>query len=203
MRSIFDSLPKPADRNRQALRADLELRRDRWDNPTPYVYRGGADLVLRHGQFYAGRVLPDAYEHLVGAESECFTNALLAATADPSLAYCEGYFWSGQGHALTHAWCVGPDGGVVEVTIPTVDVDRYVHETLLPYLPVAGWAYWGVTFTVELATAFNDWRGLPMLDRSEREIAWGAAHAPHLDMTPDEDYPILAVPYDPQRKDLP
>jgi hypothetical protein len=201
--SIFDSLPKPADRNRQALRADLELRRERWAH-LDYHYRGGADLVLRHGKFYTGRKLPDQYEWAVGAESECFANALRATMTDPSLTYCEGYFWSGQGHAITHGWCVAPDGGVVEVTLPTVDVDQYVHETLLPFLPVAGWAYWGVMFTTELALAYNeDGAGLPMLDRSAREIAHGARRAPHLDMRNDDDWPILTVPYDPQRKDMP
>jgi hypothetical protein len=76
--SFLDGVLKPGDGNRLAIRRELETRVQMWDKPG-YLYRGGADYILRHGAFYTGRVLPDQYAHLYGVANECFGNAAAAA----------------------------------------------------------------------------------------------------------------------------
>lgn len=198
---LFDELGedalKPGKGAELALRRELERRRDEWSRHG-YFYRGAGDLLLQHGRFFTGRELPDTWAHLQGEPNLCFGNALEAVRADPSLTYYEGVYSTGGGHFTTHGWCVGPDGGVVEVTFPT---DPEVLEAALtPVLPPEHWGYWGVAFTLELA----DWHfhqpnhGLPMLDRSHRD----SQSAPHLDTSELHDFPILKVPYDPARTGL-
>lgn len=197
-------LGTPADRNRLVLTRELELRRDRWTRDT--LYRGGADLCLQHGKFRSGRVLPDEYRHLHGLSGvTCYFDALLAAKRDPSLRYCEGYAGTGHGDFISHAWCIAPDDGVLEMRYPTGTQWASTRTPNLPTLPPEHWAYWGVTFTTELVAAYDARYGLGMFDRSAREVA---------DMRgmgiPDEEigsvdgpWPMLTVPYDPNRKDLP
>jgi hypothetical protein len=206
--SIFDALPSPTERVNFALRRDLSSRvgRDfeagRWNG---YAYQGGADLLLRHGTFWPGRAVPDDYAHLRGGESQCFGNALDAAKADSRLRYCEGYHTTGQGMPILHAWCVD-DEGVVELTIPTL-ADEWVrckdYRTNLPFLPPERWGYWGVTFTVELAEEHLHTLSLPMLDRSNAEIMDVSDRRPPEEYTNVHDFPILKVPYDPNRRTLP
>lgn len=192
-------------RNERVLRADLELRRSagktsgRWEE---YQYDGVADLLLQHGQFYAGRQIPERYAHLMGEESMCFHNAAQAAMAEPSLRYCEGCYWTGQGYAMAHAWCVAPDGGMVEVTLPSDPETVAIMRTRvdLPFLTPEHWAYWGAIFTVELAREHMDRFGQPMLDRSPAEVL----RAPdHIDVSQPHPFPVLQLPYDPNRKSLP
>lgn len=201
-------LPDPAVRVRHTLTRDLELRRSderaaaRFSG---YRYRGGADFVLREGKFWRGRMLPEQYEPLVGPMSLCFANALAACDADPSLRYCEGYMTSGAGKPIVHGWCVAPDGGVVEVTLPatpeaharSIDINSY-----LPFVPPDRWSYYGVTFDTALVHAHDDTHGLPMLDRSYAELT-AQSKLSHLDMSEVHDFPILKVPYDPNRTELP
>jgi hypothetical protein len=193
----------------QALRRDLEMRRNdervarRFSG---YHYRGGADLVLREGRFWPGRVLPEQHRHLCGPMSYCFANSLAACQADPSLTYCEGYCTSGFGTAIVHGWCIAPDGGVVDLTLPCFDGaerDRYLAaRTGLPFLHPSKWAYYGVTFAtslVEQHDQFNDY-GLPMLDRSYAELTLETSA--QIDTSEVHDFPILKVPYDPNRQEL-
>lgn len=198
-------------RNERVLRADLELRRSagktsgRWEE---YQYDGVADLLLQHGQFYAGRQIPERYAHLMGEESMCFHNAAQAAMEEPSLRYCEGCYWTGYGFASSHAWCVDEDGALVEVTLPTdpETVRRMCfrghgpHDGTLPALNPEHWGYFGVLLTPELAFAhfekFDSYA--PMFDRSPGEMATA-----RVDLTSPHDFPLLKVPYDPQRTTLP
>ncbi len=196
----------------RAITADLELRRKRVTEAARflgYYYRGGADLVLREGKYRPGRVCPEQYRHLMGPESECFTNSLQAAMADPTLRYCEGYVTSGFGLPILHGWCVAPDDGVVELTLPTVPEERERYQTRLhlPFLPAERWAYYGVIFDTELVIDHSlDTRanlGLPMLDRSPGELRDPDFIRAGLDMDEPHDFPVLKAKYDPNRKALP
>lgn len=211
MTGLFGGLDlgTPATRNESALRRELELRRKlaltdaRWAD---YHYKGGGDFFLQHGRFYAGRQIPERYEHLIGEEMVCFRNAAQAALAEPSLRYCEGCYWTGFGFAAAHAWCVDPDGLLVEVTMPTdpAALTRAKSARLhLPFLPPEHWGYWGVLLRPELALAHFErfpTSSAPMFDRSPGEMT-GAAAA--IDVSSPHDFPVLKVPYDPQRTTLP
>jgi hypothetical protein len=202
---LFDELGddtlKPGKGAELALRRELETRREKWERHG-YFYRGAGDLLLQHGRFFTGRVLPDEYAHLRGPRALCFGNAMEAVQADPSLTYYEGVYSTGGGHFTTHGWCVAPDGGVVELTYPTdpEEHEEIVAQTGGAILPAEHWGYWGVPFAIELV----DWHfhqpnhGLPMIDRSHRD----GDHAPHLDVSELHDFPILKVPYDPARTSL-
>lgn len=205
---LFDDVLKPGDGNRIAMERELERRRALWVRPG-YVYRGAGDLLLRHGQFYGGREVPDEYKHLVGPESRCFGNALAAAEQDSSLRYCEGIYSPGaSGVFLTHGWCVAPDGGLVELTYPTTEVHRYRDprtelDLNRPLTPVETWGYWGVIVHANYARHHEQAYSLPMLDRDQGEqednIRRGGDPA---DCENVHDFPILKVPYDPDRRSL-
>lgn len=197
-------LGNPAKRQ---LTRDLELRLARVtasDRFRAYPYRGGgAELCLRHGKFYQGRQVPDRYAHLVGGEGRCFLNAATAVREMPELVYCEGYYTTGAGSPSTHGWCVAPDGGMVELTMPT-DAETLAltrnRDTGLPFVPPSRWGYYGVTFAAPLVWQHADALGLPMLDRPAAEVARGSnVH----DFSEPHNFPALRVPYDPNRTELP
>lgn len=200
-------LGTPESRNEQVLRADLELRRKAWLSPGPgYIYRGAGDYLLQHGKFYAGRQIPDRYAQLVGEESMCFNNALQACKADSSLRYCEGCYQTGHGYAMSHAWCVDPDGGLVEVTLPTDPASIAImrtHDEKIPFLKPEHWGYWGVIFDWRLIEhefeRFNAFA--PLFDRSPGELSRGTLKG--IDVTSPHDFPILKTLYDPNRRALP
>lgn len=196
-----------ADRQKLVLTHELEFRRKTWDRPR-YRFQGGADLCLQHGKFRPGRDLPDQYKPLWSLDgTTCYINALLAAQADSSLRYCEGYSAVGRGDFISHAWCIAPDDGVLEVTYPTNVGDEGWATTSLPSLPVLpprAWGYWGVTFRTELVELHNaEPLHLPFLDRSRAEEAHcrskGWAEETFM---PDHDHPILKLPYNPERTGL-
>lgn len=207
-------LGTPAERNKRIFIAELQLRDKqnrsayRFPSSDGYLYQGGgAELVLKHGQFYPGRELPNEYKHLRGEPTMCFNNALVAAETMPELRYCEGYCYTGHGYAFNHGWCVAPDGGVVEVTAPTEweEAKRYVNEEGLDFMPVETWAYYGVIVATPFMRATweypdNTW-DVPLFERHPQERARSR-------LTPDElgtpeAYPFLKVPYDPNRTELP
>lgn len=190
-----------------ALTRELESRRndaERFSVGRGYVYRGGPDLCLRHGKFRPGRVLPDAYQGVFGLDgTTCYFDALRAAQADPSLRYCEGYAAVGRGMFISHAWCIAPDDGVLEVRYPTDETISTVSLPTLDAPPPQKWSYWGVTFRAELVEAHNvDPLHLGILDRSraEEQDMLTRFSADHVITT--HDYPILKVPYDPERTAL-
>jgi hypothetical protein len=198
--SLFDELGiKPGQGGIDALKSELELRRSNWSRPG-YHYRGAGDFILQHGGFWNGRPLPEEYAHLQGPESQCFDNAQSAAEANPELVYVEGMYAIGGGHYTPHAWCLAPDGGLLELTLPTYDTHRYHDRRGMTFLPPEQWAYGGVAFpTVEFVTWHCQHYGLPMFDRPSQDIPEAGDV---LDLTEDHDFPVFRQPFDPNRKEL-
>lgn len=210
MGELFGGILKPGEAGMAALRLELERRRKvRWDlfPAPPYVYRSGADLCLRHGESFIGRVCPEPYRQHVGANGHCYLNAMLACQADPELRYFEGYYSWGKGFRwASHGWCVAPDGGVVELSVETWRLDEYHDVGGGGILPTERWAYYGVEFDVELvhwhALDPSGPEELPMLDRSREEQTDPAALSRGWQMEQGHDFPVLKVPYDLGRKSL-
>lgn len=199
------SLLKPGEGAQIALRADLEVRRETCEPQPGWLYRGAGDYLLKHGQFYTGRELPDQYAPQFGGINNCFENAVLAAGTDPSLRYVEGVY-AAYGGFTPHAWCIDPDGQVVELTWPT----RPEHGTDgakddfmgMGLVAPERMAYCGVIFPVEFMVWFGETYGewclfdRPAIDKDKR-------FTKHLDMSqPDHGFPVLKVPYDPARTSL-
>jgi hypothetical protein len=212
---LFGGLLKPGEAGVIALRRELERRRDTWPRstfgsdaqpPATYVYRGGADMCLRHGRSFKGRVCPEEYRDLVGPNGRCYANALAACQAHPELRYFEGYYSWGRGHFTSHGWAVAPDDGVVELSIETWLLDEFHGPDGQSIMPAPTWTYWGVEFGAELV----DWHlhddagphELPMLDRTRDDFRDDRARSRGLDMTQSHDFPILKVSYDPGRTQL-
>lgn len=207
-------LGTPAERNRRIFTAELELRSKqnrsavRFPASEGYLYQGGgAEFLLKHGTFYPGRQLPEHYEHLMGQVSLCFFNSLEAAEAMPELQYCEGYVYTGHSYAFNHAWCIAPDGGVVEVTTPTdpESIKRYCNEEHLPFMPPHTWAYYGVIVAAPFMRAVVDWPDetwdVPLFERHSQE-RMRTSLTPY-EMGVPTHYPFLKIPYDPKRSQLP
>lgn len=208
MSGLFDGLIKPGEGGVAAMRLELQRRRDseyarRFDGG--YVYRGGADLCLRHGQSFTGRVTPEKWRHLQGENGRCYINALDAAEADPSLRYFEGYYSWGKGHFTSHGWVVD-DEGVVELSVETWAIhDEGVHDKSgAKILPVGVWTYWGVEFDPALIRWHMDDgpRELPMLDRTPDDARDHEAVMRGMNFTQSHDFPVLKVPYDLGRTSL-
>jgi len=200
------------DAARRSLIADLELRRkdervaDRFFR---YAYKGGADLVLQHGEFWKGRVRPERYDDLVGEPGRCYGTSLRACQADSNLAYVEGYCTTSAGLPISHGWCVERDTGeIVDLVLPcgADQLGKYLHSsTRLDILHPSRWAYMGVRFTTELVLAHDrtEGLGLPLLDRSMAEATSNAARDDAELYADDSDKPILRVTYNPNRTELP
>jgi hypothetical protein len=205
---LFGGLLKPGDAGMTALRLELERRRDSYGSEfprPPYVFRGGADMCLRHGESFKGRVTPEKWRHLMGENGRCYINALTAAEAHPELRYFEGYYSWGKGHFTSHGWVVD-DEGVVELSIETWLLENFHDKNGGPILPAPVWSYWGVEFDPRLVRWHVDDpaapRELPMLDRTKDDHRDDRARARGLDMTQSHDFPILKVPYSPGRTSL-
>jgi hypothetical protein len=202
MSALFDNMLPPAVRNRIAMEKELARRRDIWTHPT--LYKGAGDLLLKHGEFYEGQQIPQEFEHLIGAEQQCFLNALHAAEADPRLTYCEGIWATGSGHFTTHAWCVY-DRKVVEVTAPTEGVENYSiklgpGQSTVKMLPVERWGYWGLRVAAPLVRQLCDLHELPILDRPSEDEKLSEDW---LDCSDDRTaWPILEHPYSPTRTSI-
>lgn len=201
--ALFGGLLKPGEGGELALRRELERRVTTWSH-TGYLYRGGGDYILKHGSFYQGRALPDEYADLQGPMAQCFWNALTAAKSHPDLRYCEGVYSTGSTSPTPHAWCVGPDDRLVEVTFPTRDGqwEDAIDMKGMPIMAPEHHAYMGVIFRTELMDWFSDTYGeMCMFDRPTADSLRFSG------LTPDEvaqahDWPILKVAYDPDRVSL-
>jgi hypothetical protein len=199
-------LPDPAERVRHTLTRDLELRRSDARASAKfsgYAYVGSADLLLQHGRFFTGRQLPEQYAHLYGEPGRCYLSALEAAQADPSLTYYEGVYAAFAGPPCSHAWCVAPDGGVVEcamVSDPVLLAMGHRSGSETPFLPPEHWGYWGVSFTTQLVDAHLHRNSLPMFDRSRAELL--DTNDPE-NVAETHDFPVLKVRYNPNRTELP
>lgn len=203
MSGLFDGLLKPGQGVELSFRRELERRRASWDRPG-YLYRGAGDYLLQHGRFYSGRVIPDRFEQFRGPGGHCFDNACLAAQACPELRYVEGVYSTGNAHPMPHAWCIDPDGGVVELTAPTTNLERYHNEKGLPFISPERWGYWGVIFQPELSAWHAEVLGeYCMFDRDATDISYSLGLGLGESFTrQDHDFPILKVPYDPARTTL-
>lgn len=115
MSGLFGDLLKPGDGSAFALKAELELRAKRGDDRAAV-----ARFLLRRGESWQGAPTPEEYRHLRGEVQRCFNNALAAAVADSSLTYVEGVYNVG-GRTAEHAWCVDPQGRIVELTFMDPD----------------------------------------------------------------------------------
>lgn len=205
----FRDLIPPGEGGRMAFRRELERRVQEWNRPG-YRFKGGADLLLQHGQYWNGAPIRDEYAHLIGNESQCFTNSYGAAIQS-DLRYVEGYYSLGADFFMPHGWCVTPDGGIQDMTVTEESVGYMISRSRLTIPSQDHWSYWGVVFHTDLIEDHVDGHGwdLPMLDRPKAELA--------LDGTPigvtspgsvwdfqvNHDQPILKLPYDPDRRAYP
>jgi hypothetical protein len=201
MSDLFGGLIKRGDGARHAAERELHRRVERWGQ-SQFPYRGPADFILRHGRYFAPRELPDRYAHLTGPPQACFVNALHAAQADESLTYVEGVYVV-TSNATAHAWCIDPEGKVVELTLPTdtatLSRAKFPHRRYdegmtvgeangLISAPLADqWAYYGVEFpNVDFVAECFDRHQLASL----------------IDL-PERGYPLLQQPWTPLMRRLP
>lgn len=207
---LFDELDsmKPWTANEIALKLELQSRRDRWESRSGDLYRGGGDYMLRHGRFFHGRALPDAWAPLHGEANACFNNSMEAAMAHRELRYFEGVFGS-QGNFTPHAWCVDQAGEVVEltwVTRPDQGLGEYVSGNNTLGMLVGAperTGYWGVEFDPELIHwfAYEHAGEFCMFDRPAYDAASMVAGG--MDGSQDHDFEIYRYPYDPTMKEFP
>lgn len=75
----------------------------------------GAQFILAAGQEYDSRLMEHRFGR--GMQHACYRNAFELALAYPDeLIYCEGRALSCGLVPVEHAWCVTPDGQVVDTT---------------------------------------------------------------------------------------
>lgn len=85
---------------------------------------GMFDFFARHGrEMFAPEHLPPEYREWKGPMKQCFHNAANAAFHDRDLIYCEGY--ASSIIPILHAWCLDPDGRVLELTWSTPGQDYF------------------------------------------------------------------------------
>jgi hypothetical protein len=82
-----------------------------------FPYASQADFILKHGRGFEWRALPPGVR--MGTARQCFRNSVRLALGKPrSYTYVEGYAinrWVAR-HPVAHAWCVDPEGFVVDTT---------------------------------------------------------------------------------------
>ncbi|MFE6921633.1 hypothetical protein ACFVAV_11350 [Nocardia sp. NPDC057663] len=105
------------------MNADI-VDRNRYGDPE-WSYRSAYHLLLDHGRFFTPTARPSDVSKL--PDRFCYQNAVTTAYAygDHGLLYAEGFACSraAAGIPIQHAWCVLPDGTVVDPTWePTADV---------------------------------------------------------------------------------
>lgn len=72
-----------------------------------------ARFITTAGRPYTRRLLEHSYRR--GVRNACYENAFELALVHPELTYCEGRALS-VGIPIEHAWCITPDGLVVDTT---------------------------------------------------------------------------------------
>lgn len=81
--------------------------------PSGFLYAGMEDLLQQHGQFWAAGKLPRGVRY--GVPKHCFQNAQDLVDKHPTkYRYVEGLALGVI--PVHHAWCVTPDGTVVDPT---------------------------------------------------------------------------------------
>lgn len=142
--------------------------------PAGYHYSGRADFVQQHGQAYPARPRPRGYRR--GRPRLCFNNSAERARDDASVTYCEGYAWDPWlPFPIPHAWLIGADGGVIDLTWDWQDTDPAGAH----YAPLG--VLCGVT--IPTATLRVVW---------ETCSAWGGILEDY-----ENAYPIFRAPYAP------
>lgn len=82
------------------------------------------DFVAENAlEMFATGNFSHGYHRLHGPPKHCFRNAALAAQLVPILTYCEGYVSSVI--PVLHAWCLSPEGEVVELTLEKPGSDYF------------------------------------------------------------------------------
>jgi hypothetical protein len=172
----FRDLIKPGEGAAAALIRDLEARhiKESFNAKADWFYTGEAGILQMHGVTFKGQPVPDKYRDLIGPPTRCHFNALVAARDHPELRYFTGMYTVGR-MVCQHSWCVDPDGGVVELTFPTEDIDPGTPVATQPgvppertyvWMPPEYWAYHGLEFKTSFVEALIEKHGfyLPVLE---------------------------------------
>jgi hypothetical protein len=82
-------------------------------------------LVAQEGEGFVGRELPTPYKRKQG--KEYYSNAANLTLRREELAYVEGFVIGPDPPLpIPHAWCVDPEGGVVDVTLAVPERSIYL-----------------------------------------------------------------------------
>src|SRR6266436_1818637 len=96
------------------LANERDLMSGRMKNPSQFHYKGIADFLLRVGQFFEPRPLPEGIDRL--EIKQCIKNAFWTALQE-RFVYVEGYAISSTNDLpLLHAWNLDHDGFVFDRT---------------------------------------------------------------------------------------
>ncbi|MGW4369753.1 hypothetical protein ACWEKT_29300 [Nocardia takedensis] len=81
-----------------------------------WVYRSAYHLLLDQGRFFTPAVRPRGIVKMI--DRLCYRNAVATAREHDGLVYAEGFGCSSwaAGIPIAHAWCVEPDGTVIDPT---------------------------------------------------------------------------------------
>lgn len=122
-------------------------------------------FLLAAGQAYGDRLFEHGFKR--GEQGACYRNAFQLAHENPELTYCEGRALSGGIVPMGHAWCIDPEGRVIDNTWRGPETD-----------------YFGVAFR-------TDWMAMWLLKRGHYGVMGDFFPSELLDMDP-ADY--LAEP---------
>lgn len=114
------------------------------------------DVYLEaHGRFFVPAPLPPGSPQLMHAvlhQADCYMKSRLLAQDDQSLDYAEGWALAPDGVPTRHAWCVDPEGRVVDAEWPTPEALTYFGVVV----PRSFGYAWRGTFTPAHALAIQD-----------------------------------------------
>jgi len=96
------------------LKSIVTARKHFFKNRDDLQYLCIEDFILKEGKAFKPKPLPDKYEP--GEIKQCFRNAFLLSLGHMELTYVEGYAFCENLIPVHHAWCVDPDGNVVDPT---------------------------------------------------------------------------------------
>lgn len=119
-----------------------------WRYPHPYA------LVLDQGAEYT-EIAPKPKGARWGQPKQCYWNAYRYATRYPELRYCEGYALPIH---ISHAWCLTPDGRVVDPTLRQAPGPSQIEYIGIPLKLDIMNAYISRT-DGEVGSVIEDWKG--------------------------------------------
>jgi hypothetical protein len=89
---------------------------DRPVEPMNY-YTAVPSLILRHGRaWYIGE---RTFAGRRATRKQCYMNSYALADRNPGMIYVEGWCW--KENFFAHAWCIDPDGQVIDPTLREAD----------------------------------------------------------------------------------